>query len=138
MSRWQNRLGHPTPTIVKHVVSSHNFPIIDQVSSDLVCDACQQLPYPKSSSVSHFALELVFSDVWGLAPELVGRKKYCVRFIDDHSKFTWIYQRKYKYVVFHKFQEFKTLVCFELYLRLLLKGCSIENSCCRNRLGRRV
>ena len=94
MLRWQNRLGHPAPTIVKHVVSSHNFPIIDQVSSDLVCDACQQLPYPKSSSVSHFALELVFSDVWGLAPELVGRKKYCVRFIDDNSKFTWIYQRK--------------------------------------------
>jgi len=92
----------------------------------------------QSHLVSHFALELVFSDVWGLAPELVGRKKYCVRFIDDHSQFTWIYLRKYKYVVFHKFQEFKTLVCFELYLRLLLKGCSIKNSCCRNRLGRRV
>jgi histone deacetylase 1/2 len=33
-----------------------------------------------------------------------------VSFIDDYSKFTWIYLLKYKYEVFHKFQEFQTLV----------------------------
>jgi histone deacetylase 1/2 len=33
-----------------------------------------------------------------------------VSFIDGYSKFTWIYLLKYKYEVFHKFQEFQTLV----------------------------
>jgi hypothetical protein len=54
----------------------------------MVCDACQQakshqLPYPKSSSVSKFPLDLVFSDVWGPAPDFAGRNKYYVSFIDE-------------------------------------------------------
>jgi hypothetical protein len=61
-----------------------------------MCDACQQakshqLPYPKSFSESKFLLEFVFSDVWGPTPESVGRKQYYMSFIDDYSKFTWIY-----------------------------------------------
>lgn len=38
------------------------------------------------------------------------RKKYYVSFIDDYSKFTWIYLLKYKFEVFQKFQEFQTMV----------------------------
>jgi hypothetical protein len=65
------------------------------MNKDLVCGSCQQakghqLPYPKSTSVSTHLLELVFSDVWGPAPESVGRYKYYVTFVDDYSKFTWI------------------------------------------------
>jgi histone deacetylase 1/2 len=80
-----------------------------------VCDACQQakshqLPYPKSTSESQFPLDLVFSDVWGPAPDSVGRKKYYVSFIDDFGKFTWIYLLKYKSEVFQVFHEFQTLV----------------------------
>jgi histone deacetylase 1/2 len=80
-----------------------------------VCDACQkakshQLPYPTSTSPSSHPLELVFSDVWGPAPESVGRFKYYVSFIDDYSKFTWIYLLKYKSEVFQKFRDFQNLV----------------------------
>jgi histone deacetylase 1/2 len=80
-----------------------------------VCDACQkakshQLPYPKSSSSSSHPLELVYSDVWGHAPDSVGGKRYYVSFIDDYSKFTWIYLLKFKSEVFEKFREFQTLV----------------------------
>jgi hypothetical protein len=65
---------------------------------------------PKSSSVSKFSLELVFSDVWGPATELVGRKKYYVSFIDDFNKFVWIYTLKNKSEVFEHFHEFQNLV----------------------------
>jgi histone deacetylase 1/2 len=80
-----------------------------------VCDACQQgkshqLPYLVSSGVSKYPLELVFSNVWGHVPESVGRKKYYVSFIDDFSKFTWIYLLKFKSEVFQKFHEFQALV----------------------------
>ena len=67
-------------------------------------------PYPVSSSTSKFPLELVFSDVWGPAPESFGRKQYYVSFIDDYSKLTWIYLLKYKSEVFQKFQEFQAMV----------------------------
>jgi hypothetical protein len=74
-------------------------------SKESVCDACQkakshQLPYPKSFSVSTVPLQLVFSDVWGPTLASVGRYKYYVSFIDDYSKFTWIYLLKNKSDVF--------------------------------------
>jgi hypothetical protein len=53
-------------------------------------------------------LELVFSDVWGPTLEFVGRYKYYISFIDDFSKFTWIYLLKNKLDVFHVFQDFQT------------------------------
>jgi hypothetical protein len=52
----------------------------------------------------------VFSDVLGAAPESVGRFKYYVSFIDDFSKFTWIYLIKHKSEVFQCFSDFQNLV----------------------------
>jgi hypothetical protein len=37
------------------------------------------------------SLQLVFSDVWGSTIDSFGNKKYYVSFIDDYSKFTWLY-----------------------------------------------
>jgi histone deacetylase 1/2 len=76
-----------------------------------VCDACQQgkhhqLPYPRSTSVSTSPMELIFSDVWGPAPISVGKHTYYVSFIDDYTKFVWIYLIRQKFEVF--FYVFKT------------------------------
>jgi hypothetical protein len=49
-----------------------------------------QLPYPKSHSTFDAPLDLIFLDVWGLAPMSAGRHTYYVGFIDDFSKYTWI------------------------------------------------
>jgi hypothetical protein len=49
--------------------------------------------------------------VWGPTCESVGRNKYYVSFIDDLSKFTWIYLLKHQSeVFFQKFHEFQALV----------------------------
>jgi hypothetical protein len=69
-----------------------------------------QLPYPKSNSVSSKPFELVFSDVWGPAPTSVGRHSYYVSFIDDFSKFTWIYLLRFKSEVFQCFRDFQNMV----------------------------
>ena len=69
-----------------------------------------QLPYPKSTSVSRAPLELVFSDVWGPAPTSVGKNNFYVSFIDDYSKFTWIYLLRHKSKVFQRFHDFQKLV----------------------------
>ncbi|WVZ68985.1 hypothetical protein U9M48_017854 [Paspalum notatum var. saurae] len=113
-TRWHSRLGHPSSSVVRQVLSKNSLPFVSEFNKDTVCDACQQgkshqLPYPKSVSKSSAPLELVFSDVWGPSPTSVGRYNYYVSFIDDFSKFSWIYLLKNKYEVFQRFHEFQNL-----------------------------
>jgi hypothetical protein len=66
-----------------------------------ICDACQQakvhqLPYAVSSCVSQVPLELGHTDVWRPAIKSAGGFKYYVSFLDDFSKFTWVYLLKHK------------------------------------------
>jgi hypothetical protein len=78
----------------------------------VVCDSCQcakvhQLPFSHSTHVTSSPLELVHSDVWGAAITSVGGFKFYVSFLDDFSRFTWIYLLKRKSDVektFHLFQ----------------------------------
>jgi hypothetical protein len=125
LSRWHSRLGHPASVVVKHVISSYNLLVLDQPISESMCDACQQakshqLPYSRSSSVSKFPLELVFSDVWCPAPESVGRYNYYVSFIDNYNTFTWIYLLKYKSEVFP--QDVDTLGVEALHINKVSNG----------------
>jgi hypothetical protein len=95
----------PCYLIVRQVLSENNFPFIQESNKESVCDACQkgkshQLPYPRSTSVSSGPLDLIFSDVSGPAPTSVGRNNFYVSFIDDYSKFTWVYLLRHKTEVF--------------------------------------
>jgi hypothetical protein len=112
LSRWHERLGHPSMVIVQRVVG-HNKLDVSQESnkSPAICDAYQcaksyQLLFARLSSVSKAPLELVFLDVWGPASSSVGRNNYYMSFIDDYSKFIWIFL-KYKSEVFAKFHMFQ-------------------------------
>ena len=113
--RWHARLGHPYFVIIQQVLRNNQLPCVGERSLETICDSCQkakshQLPYPISTSVSTRPLQLVFSDVWGPAPMSVGRHTYYVSFIDDFSKYTWIYLLKKRSDVFQVFQNFQALV----------------------------
>jgi hypothetical protein len=90
-------------------------PFVSNKNVTHVCDACQQeknhqLPFLKSVSVSKAPLELVFLDVWGPTPTSADKHNYYVSFIDDFSKFTWIYLLQHKSEVFQKFHDFQAHV----------------------------
>jgi hypothetical protein len=53
---------------------------------------------------------LIYSDVWGPAVDSFGNKNYYASFIDDFSKFTWLYLLGHKFEVFKFFKEFQCLV----------------------------
>jgi histone deacetylase 1/2 len=77
-----------------------------------VCDSCQlakshQLPYPGFTSVSTVPFEQVFTDVWVPTPASVGKHAYYLSFIDDYSKFTWIYLLKKHSEVYQVFLDFQ-------------------------------
>jgi hypothetical protein len=109
---WHSRLGHPSLRIVRQVVSKNNLAVL-QSSPVSVCHACQlgkshRLPFYLSPSVSTSPLELIFSDVWGPSPFLsVNGNKYYVCFVNDFSKFTWLYPITAKSDVLAIFQKFK-------------------------------
>jgi hypothetical protein len=94
---------------------SSSTPFVPEENSESIYDACQQskshqLLYPRSTSVSSRPLELILSDVWGLAPTWVGRNNFYVSFINDFSKFTWIYLLRHKSEVFQRFHDFQNMV----------------------------
>ena len=56
-------------------------------------------------------LELVHSDVWGPSPltSLLGFNYYII-FVDDYSRFTWMFLLKHKTEVLSVFKHFKSMV----------------------------
>ena len=83
--------------------------------SHYVCDACcssksHKQPFRISLRKSTRPLELVHSDVWGPAP-LASHFgfQYYVIFVDNFSKYTWLFPIKNKSYVFNIFIEFHKL-----------------------------
>jgi histone deacetylase 1/2 len=113
--RWHSRLGHPAFPIVKQVLRDNQLPYLVENNVESVCDPCQrakshQLPYAMSDNVSTMPLQLIHSHVWGPAPVTANKHVYYVSFIDDFSKYTWIYLIKRKSEVFEVFRNFQSLV----------------------------
>ena len=66
---------------------------------------------PKERNVSKGLLAVVHSEVWGPAHKATfGGCQYYVTFIDDFSRYTWIFPMRMKSKVFTDFKKFKTEV----------------------------
>jgi len=112
---WHRKLGHPNNKVLEKVLKNCNVKTssCDQFS---FCEACQfgklyLLPFKFSSSHAKEPLELIHIDVWGPAPILSPSDfKYYVLFIDDYSRFTWIFPLKQKSETIRAFTQFKSLV----------------------------
>jgi hypothetical protein len=68
INTWHIRFGHLSFRIVEQVISQNNLLCSSDPIKESICNACQQaksyqLPYPKSTSVSEFPLQLVYIDV---------------------------------------------------------------------------
>eukprot|EP00268_Persea_americana_P059265 TRINITY_DN7252_c0_g2_i3.p1 TRINITY_DN7252_c0_g2~~TRINITY_DN7252_c0_g2_i3.p1 ORF type:complete len:904 (-),score=94.40 TRINITY_DN7252_c0_g2_i3:300-3011(-) len=80
------------------------------------CDSCKMgkgkaLPFPLHDSLAMKCFDIVHSDVWGIAPVIShSHYKYFVTFIDDYSRFTWIYFLHAKSDVFSVFKVFLSYV----------------------------
>ena len=112
---WHSRLGHASFPVVERVIRNNLLPRSTSHHVESVCDSCQKakshrFPYSSSENKSCAPLDLIHSDVWGPAPISVGNYTYYVSFIDDYSRYTWIYLLKHKSEVFHVFKNFQSHV----------------------------
>lgn len=112
---WHKRLGHPNNNVLHLLLKSGSLgnkgsPSLNNIKFD--CHSCKlgksktlSFPIHRSTIVKHF--DLIHSDVWGMAPITShANYKYFVTFIDDYSRFTWIYFLHSKDEVFSVFKLF--------------------------------
>jgi len=112
---WHSRLGHASQPVVSHLLQQFSLPISGVKHLDGVCESCQlgkskQLPFQPSPHVSLCPLDLIHLDVWSCSTKSLGGCSYYDLFIDDFSKFTWLYPIHNKSDVFQVFVQFKSLV----------------------------
>lgn len=96
---WHKKLGHPNNKALDRVLKICN---VKTSPSDQLefCEAYQLgkshlFPFKAYSSHAQEFLELVHTDVWGPSPiNSISGCKYDVDFVDDFSRFAWIYPLK--------------------------------------------
>ncbi|CAM6096997.1 unnamed protein product [Calypogeia fissa] len=87
----------------------------------IVCDTCvmakqhrERIPR-KSHSRATRPLQLIHTDLCGpFAISSIHGARYLLTFIDDHSRFTWVYFLRSKDETFCKFKEFRAMIEKEL------------------------
>ena len=130
---WHYRLGHPSSRLLyfslKHFFHSITLSqIVNICSSCEYCISAKMYKYPltKSPIVSNSGVDIVHSDVWGPAPlsSVLGFSYYVI-FVDDYTRFTWLFLLKHKNEVLSVFKHFKVLV--ENQFSTSLKVLRIDN-----------
>jgi len=114
-STWHCRLGHPSSAILHRVISKFSLPVNDSINKQTLYVSCQlgkskQLPFSDSTTESTAPLEIIHSDVWSTSTPSLSSCRYYVIFIDDYTRFCWLFPLSIKSDVYSVFVKFKLLV----------------------------
>lgn len=112
---WHKRLAHPHESLLRKLLQSFQLPISSH-NLPIVCDACQlgkshRLPLTNSQVASFKPFDLVYSDVWGPSPYFsINENRYFLLFVDDCTKFVWIYFLSHESQVLNFFMHFHQMI----------------------------
>jgi transposase InsO family protein len=132
---WHHRLGHPSDRVLVSTLPSLSSRIsVRNKHVQHHCKHCligkmHKLPFAHSKFQSTQPLELVHSDVWGPAPVSSSNgNKYYLLFVDDFSRYSWLFLLKHKSDVLATFKHFKASVETQLsaQIKFLRTDCGGE------------
>ena len=111
---WHSRLGHASISKVKQLVSSGLLGSVSNKSFDCMpCQFGKQTALPFNNSVSHAlsSFDLIHYDVWGPSPiSTPSGSRYFVIFVDDFSRYTWIYLFKNHSELYQIYRDFTKMI----------------------------
>ncbi|PKU71322.1 Retrovirus-related Pol polyprotein from transposon TNT 1-94 [Dendrobium catenatum] len=111
---WHARLGHPNSTILSTLAKQ--FSDIQTVPHSFSCISCNlakshKLSFNKNDSISSQPFELIHTDVWGPAPQISNDGyRYYIIFIDNHTRYSWLYFMHTKNEALSKFKSLCSLI----------------------------
>lgn len=94
---WHSRLGHVSFSTISLLHKLGHLYVTALMPKPTICSPClfsksKRLSFSINEKRASFILELVHCDLWGPAPvQSINGYNYYVIFIDDYSRFTWIY-----------------------------------------------
>ena len=111
---WHSCLGHASISRVKQLVSRGLLGLVSNKSFDCMpCQFGKQTSLPFNNNVSHAlsSFDLIPSDVWGPSPiSTPGGSCYFVIFVDDFSRYTWIYLFKNRSELYQIYRDFTKMI----------------------------
>jgi len=114
---WHKKLGHPNSNVLSHLMKHGYLGNKNSFSTEFLdCSSCKlgkskALSFSSYGSRASKCFEIIHTDVWGVSLVIChAQYKYFVTFIDDFSRFTWIYFFQSKTDVFSTFQAFIVFV----------------------------
>jgi hypothetical protein len=84
------------------------------------------LPFNQSFFVSSSPFDLIHSNVWGPSPVAIKEwSRYYVSFIDDHTRYCWVYLMKHRSEFFKIYEVFRALVKTQYSVVIKCFGCDL-------------
>ncbi|KAJ0837252.1 putative RNA-directed DNA polymerase [Helianthus annuus] len=99
---WHSRLGHVNFDIINMLKNNGLISFTSVLPKPGVCSPCElakskRLPFSINNKRASSPLELIHCDLWGPSPvKSNGHFTYYVAFVDDFSRFTWLYPLRAK------------------------------------------
>ncbi|GFP94834.1 uncharacterized mitochondrial protein atmg00810 [Phtheirospermum japonicum] len=117
---WHLRLGHGPFSVISLLNKQGCLSVTSVLPNPSLCSSCQlakskRIPFSLNDKRATAVLHLIHCDLWGPAPVSTSDGfKYYVAFVDDFSRFTWIYPLRAKFEFYDVFFRFHAFVCNQL------------------------
>ena len=130
---WHSILGHPSAKVLANVFpcfnTSSNSKVVQEHCHHCLVGKMHQLPFPTSNKTVASPFELIHADLWGPAPVVTSNSfRFYLVFVDEFTKFTWVYLLKHKSDTFQVFTQFRAMIDtqFSLPIKILRTYCGGE------------
>uniref|UniRef100_A0A2N9GVX2 Integrase catalytic domain-containing protein n=1 Tax=Fagus sylvatica TaxID=28930 RepID=A0A2N9GVX2_FAGSY len=131
---WHSILGHPSAKVLANVFpcfnTSSNSKVVQEHCHHCLVGKMHQLPFPTSNKTVTSPFELIHADLWGPAPVVASNSfRFYLVFVDEFTKFTWVYLLKHKFDTFQVFTQFRAMIDtqFSLPIKILRTDCGGTN-----------